>query len=158
MLAMFFAIVGLWLLACFFLIKSKQKSYAWLSMAMLGPFGFTILSMLRDREPSPGDLHQRFVGKLNIYLRIAYEVGFFVFVWDIAYRLMVLKRNVMIILESAITGVSTAEIINLQSASSGMWAFSEGNEVMYLVVLFYLLWPLGFNTAARLPKLWTPSD
>jgi len=25
-----------------------------------------------------------------------------------------------------------------------MWAFSEGNEVMYLVVLFYLLWPIGF--------------
>jgi hypothetical protein len=158
MLAMFLAIVGLWLLTCFFLIKSKQKSYAWLPMAVLGPFGFTILSMLNDRAPSPGDLHQRFVGKLNIYLRIAYEVGFFVTVWDVAYRLMILKRNVMIILESATTGVSTAEIINQQSASSGMWAFSEGNEVMYLVVLFYLLWPLGFNTAARLPKLWKTSD
>jgi hypothetical protein len=154
MLGMFLAIIGLWLLTCFFAIKSKQQSCAWLSLAVLGPFGFTILSMLNDRAPSPGDLHQQFVRKLNIYLRIAYELGFFVIVWDVAYRLMVVKRNLMILFESATTGVSTAQIINQQSASSGMWAFSEGNEVMYLMVLFYLLWPLAFNAAARLPKLW----
>jgi hypothetical protein len=157
-MATLLAIIGLWLLTCFFLIKSKQKSYLWLSVAVLGPFGFIILSVLNDRAPSSGDLYQQFVGKLKIYLRIAYELCFFVIVWDVAYRLMVLKRNVMIIYESATTGVSTAQIINQQSASSGMWAFSEGNEVMYLVVLFYLLWPLGFNAAARLPRLWTPPD
>src|ERR1700692_4585981 len=67
------AIIGLWLLTCFFLIKSKQKSYMWLSVAVLGPFGFIILSMLNDRAPSPGDLYQQFVGKLKIYARIAYE-------------------------------------------------------------------------------------
>lgn len=152
------AIIGLWLLTCFFVIKSKQKSYLWLSVAVLGPFGFIILSVLNDRAPSPGDLYQQFVGHLRIYLRIPYELGFCAVVWDLAYRLMVLKRNLMILLQSAATGVSTAEIINQQSASSGMWAFSEGNEVMYLVVLFYLLWPLGFNAAARLSKLWTPYD
>ena len=158
MLATLLAIIGLWLLTCFFLIKSKQSSYIWLSVAVLGPFGFIILSMLNDRAPSPGDLYQQFVGKLKIYLCIAYELCFFVIVWDVSYRLMVLKRNLMILCESATTGVSTVQIINQQSASSGMWAFSEGNEAMYLVVLFYLLWPIGFNAAARLPKLWTPSD
>ncbi|HXN87715.1 MAG TPA: hypothetical protein VN867_16695 [Candidatus Binataceae bacterium] len=152
MLATLLAIVGLWLLTCFFLIKSKQKSYTWLSLALLGPFGFIILSMLNDRAPSSGDLYEQFVGKLKIYVRITYELGFFVVAWEVAYRLMVLKRNLMIILESASTGLSTAQIINQQNASSGMWAFSEGNEVMYLVVLLYLLWPIGFNAAARLPK------
>jgi hypothetical protein len=158
MLATLLAIIGLWLLTCFFEIKSKQQSYLWLSVAVLGPFGFIILSMLNDHAPSPGDLYQQFVDKLKIYLRIAYELGFFVIVCEVAYRLMVVKRNLMILFESATTGVSTAQIINQQSASSGMWAFSEGNEVMYLAVLFYLLWPIGFNAAARLPKLWTPSD
>jgi len=157
-LATLLAILGLWLLTCFFVIKSKQKSYLWLSVAALGPFGFIILSMLDDRAPSSGDLYQQFVGKLKVYLRIAYELCFFVIVWDVAYRLMVLKRNLMIIYESATTGVSTAQIISQQNASSGMWAFSEGNEVMYLAVLFYLLWPIGFNAAARLPKLWTLPD
>ncbi len=156
--AMLLATAGLWLLTCFLVIKSKQKSYLWLLVAVLGPFGFIILSMLNDRTPSPADLYRQFVGNLKIYLRIAYEIGFCVVVWEVAYRLMVLKRNLMIILESAATGVPTAQIINQQNASSGMWAFSEGNEVMYLVVLFYLLWPIAFNAAARLPRLWTPVD
>ena len=30
-----------------------------------------------------------------------------------------------------------------------MWAFAEGNEVMYMVVLFYLLWPIVFNIVGR---------
>jgi len=148
------AIISLWFLTCFFLAKSKQQSYGWLSLAIFGPFGFIILTILRDDAPAPGDLYQRFVGKLKIYLRVAYELCFFVVVWLAAYQIMVLKRDLMIICEAATTGTSTAQIINQQNASSGMWAFSEGNEVMYLVVLFYLLWPIGFNAAGRLPKLW----
>ncbi len=38
-----------------------------------------------------------------------------------------------------------------------MWAFSEGLEVCYLVVLFYLLWPILFNAVGHLPKLWESS-
>jgi hypothetical protein len=45
--------------------------------------------------------------------------------------------------------MSAARIIDSQNASSGMWAFAEGNEVMYLVILFYLLWPIVFNIAGR---------
>jgi hypothetical protein len=33
-------------------------------------------------------------------------------------------------------------------ASSGMWAFGESLEVLFLVVLFYLLWPISFNVLA----------
>ena len=66
---------------------------------------------------------------------------------------MVLKRDLMIMYEAATTGISTAQIIDRQNASSGMWAFSEGLEVLFLVVLFYLLWPICFNLAGRLSRL-----
>jgi hypothetical protein len=153
MLAGLSVIMVLWLLTCFFLIKSKQRSYGWLPLAVLGPFGLIILTMLSDNAPAPGDLYQHFVGKLKIYLRVAYELIFFVVVWVGAYQTMVLKRDLMIMYEAATTGTSTAQIIDLQNASSGMWAFSEGLEVLFLVVLFYLLWPICFNVVGRLPRL-----
>jgi hypothetical protein len=153
MLAVLLVSMGLWFLTCFFLVKSKQQSYVWLVLAMLGPVGFIILTMLRDKAPALGDLHQQFVGKLKLYLRVAYELCFFALVWVVAYQSMVLKRDLMIMYEAAATGISTAQIIDQQNASSGMWAFSEGNEVLYLVVLFYLLWPICFNAVGHLPKL-----
>ena len=77
MLALLVVIMGLWFLTCFFLVKSKKRSYGWLPLAMLGPFGLIILTMLSDKAPAPGDLYQQFVGKLKIYLRVSYELGFF---------------------------------------------------------------------------------
>ena len=120
---------------------------------MLGPFGLIILTMLSNDAPAPGDLYQQFVGKLKIYLRVAYELGFFMVVWVGAYQTMVLKRDLMIIYEAAASGTSTAQIINQQNASSGMWAFGESLEVLILVVLFYLLWPICFNVVGRLPTM-----
>ena len=153
--AVLLVIMGLWFLTCFFLVKSKQRSYGWLPLAILGPFGLIILTMLSDNAPTSGDLYQQFVEKLKIYLRVAYELGFFVVVWVGAFLTMVLKRDLMIIYEAATTGTSTAQIIDQQNASSGMWAFREGLEVLFLVVLFYLLWPICFNAVGRLPRLWT---
>jgi hypothetical protein len=150
MLAGSFMIMLLWLLTCFFLIKSKQRSYGWLPLAILGPFGLMILTLLSDNAPAPGDLYQKFFGKLNIYLRVAYELILFMVAWTGAYQAMVLNRNLMILYESANTGVSTAQIIDQQNASSGMWAFSEGLEVLFLVALGYLLWPICFNVVGRL--------
>ena len=63
----------------------------------------------------------------------------------LADQATVLKRNLMIQHQSATTGMSVAQIIDLQNASSGMWAFAEGNEVMYMVILLYLIWPVVFN-------------
>jgi len=40
---------------------------------------------------------------------------------------MVLKSTLMIRYEAANTGVSTPQIIDLQNASAGMWAFAEGS-------------------------------
>jgi len=152
--AVLLVIVSLWFLTCFFLVKSKKRSYGWLPLAMLGPFGLIVLTQLSDNAPAPADLYQQFIGKLKIYLRVAYELGFFVVVWVGAFLTMVLERDLMIIYEAATTGTSTAQIIDQQNASSGMWAFREGLEVLFLVVLFYLLWPICFNVVGRLPRLW----
>ena len=88
--------IGLWLLTCSFLIKSKKRSYGWLFLALLGPFGLIVLTMLSDTAPAPGDLYQQFVGKLIIYLRVPYELCLFVVVWVVAYQGMVLKRDLVI--------------------------------------------------------------
>ena len=143
----------LWLLVCFLVIRSKERSSWWLFLATLGPFGFAILAMLRDRAPAETDRHERFVRSLNWFVRVGYQVCTFVVIWQLAYQAMVLKRNLMITHESATTGVSTAQIIDLQNASSGMWAFGEGMEVMYMVVLLYLIWPIVFNIVARVAAM-----
>src|SRR5207247_3909133 len=93
MLALVLVVMGLWFLTCFFLLKSKKRSYGWLPLAMLGPFGLIILTMLSDNAPAPGDLYQQFVGKLKIYLRVAFELSFFLVVWVGAFQAVVLSGN-----------------------------------------------------------------
>jgi hypothetical protein len=140
----------LWLVVFFLVIRSKERSLWWMFLAALGPIGLAILATLNDRVPAQTDRHARFVQNLNKLQRVAYEACRFLVIWELAYQAMVLKRNLMILYESATTGASTAEIIATQTASSGMWAFGESLEVMFLVVLFYLLWPIVFNIVARL--------
>ena len=156
----FLASVGvaaiLWLLACLFMIRSKGRSLLWLLCAALGPFGFVILATLRDQAPSESDRYARFVRGLNRFVRVGYEVCRFVIIWLLAFQAIVLKRNLMILYESATTGSSTAQIIDRQNASSGMWAFAEGTEVIFMVVLLYLLWPIAFNIVGRLAATTAP--
>jgi hypothetical protein len=144
----------LWLLLCFLVIRSKERSSLWLFFAALGPFGFAILAMLNDRAPGETNRHARFVRNLNKFVRVGYEVCSFVIIWLLAYQAMVLKRNLMIMFESATTGVSTAQIIDRQNASSGMWAFGEGIEVMYMVVLLYLIWPINIASSGKSVGNW----
>jgi len=143
----------LWLLVCLLVIRSKKRSHLWLFLAALGPFGFGVLAMLNDRAPAETDWHARFVCSLNRFVRVGYELSTFVMVWVLAYEAMVLKRTLMIRYEAATTGVSTAQIIDRRNASAGMWAFAEGNEVMYLVVLLYLLWPIVFGMVGRVAAI-----
>ena len=140
----------LWILACLMVIRSKRRSYLWLLMAAFGPFGFAVLAMLGDRAPAETDRYDRFVRNLNGFVRVGYELCTFVIIWVLAYQAMVLQRTLMIRFESATTGVSTAQIIQVQNASSGMWAFAEGNEVMFLVALLYLLRPMIFSIVGKM--------
>jgi hypothetical protein len=59
----------------------------------------------------------------------------------------------MISYQSFTTGVPTATIVAEQDASSGMYAFGEGLQEIYLVMLIYLLWPIFFNLAGQLFKV-----
>jgi hypothetical protein len=138
-----------WLLICFLVIRSKERSSWWLFFAALGPFGFAILAMLDDKTPAKADRYARFVRSLNKFVRVAYEACIFVIIWFLAYEAMVFARNLIILYHSVATGMATAQIIDLQNSSSGMWAFGEGMEVMYMVVVLYLIWPLAFNIIGR---------
>lgn len=140
----------LWLLVCLLVIRSKKRSDLWLFLAALGPFGFAALAMLNDRAAAETDLYARFVRNLNGLARAGYELCTFVMVWVLASEAMVLKRVLTIRREAAVTGMSTTQIMDARNASSGMWAFSEGNEVMYLVILLYLLWPIIFNIVGHM--------
>lgn len=158
-LSMFAALLvnmALWFLTCFFLIKAKDQSFKWLPLAALGAFGLIILTMFRDNSPALGDCYHQFVRKQKIYLRVVYELSLFVVVWVVAYQIMILMRNLMITYEAVSTGTSTAQIINQQNASSGMWAFGESLEVLYLVVLLYLLLPICINIVVGQRPKWSP--
>jgi hypothetical protein len=139
----------LWLLMCYCLVKAKERSRGWLAFACLGPLGIPVLAALRDDAPSPGDACQRFVRRLGRANLIAYELFFFIAAWTGGYEVMVLLRKVRILCESLATGATVAQIVAQQNAMSGMYAFSEGMEVMYLVALIYLFWPIAFNLLAR---------
>ena len=143
-------VVVLWLLVCLQVIRAKKRSSYWLVLAALGPFGLAILAMLRDRETAETDRYARFVRSLNGFVRVGYELCTFVVVWVLAYETMLLKRTVMIRYEATTTGSSIAQITDLHNASGGMWAFAEGMEVMFFVVLLYLLRPVVFNLVGRL--------
>lgn len=142
----------LWSSVCYLVLKSRQRSLGWLSLAAAGPFGFIAISMLEDRSPAPDDLYQQFIRKLTMYWRVPLEIAVFISVWILAYESVVLKRDLMISYESFLTGTPATTIIARQNESSGMWAAGEGMEEIYLVVLMYLLWPIFFNLAGQLFK------
>lgn len=144
------AVLVLWVLVCQQVIRAKRQSASWLILAMLGPLGLAILAMLSDRSAEATDPYSRFVRRMNWYLRAGYELCTFLLVWELAYDLMLLKSNLMMRLEAARTGMTLAQVIDLHNASGGMWAFSEGLQVMFFVVLLYLLRPLMFNLVSRL--------
>lgn len=140
----------LWVATCFLVLRSRQRSLHWLALAAAGPFGFIVISLLGVRTPAPDDLYQQFVGKLKLHWRIALEIAVFVAVWLLAYQCVVLLRELMIAYTSYRTGIPVASIVAEQTASSGMHAFGEALETLYLVPLIYLFWPVVFNLAGRL--------
>lgn len=149
MFGMFASVLALYLIGSFLVIRSKSQSSLWLILALLGPLGFAILSVLNDRAPSETDRYARFLRSMNWILRTAYELICLYLVWEASWQIMILKRNLMIRYESVSTGVPTAHIIATQNASSGMWAFGEGLEVMFFMIILYLLRPILFNLIAR---------
>ena len=148
MYSSFLVILALYLLGCFLVIRSKQQSRLWLVLAPFGPLGFAVLSVLNDRAPSETDRYTRFLRGMNAWVRAGYEICSFIVIWELGEQIMILKRNLMIWYQSVTTGVSTAQILAIQDASSGMWAFGEGLEVMFFVILLYLLRPILFNLVA----------
>ena len=138
----------LWFLSCGLSLKSKGQHWAWAVLGLLGPPGFIVTCMLNDRAPASSDRLRQFVQRLNIGLRIAYEAALLYGAYELGWYLVGVYRELVVRHQAASRGVSVAQILKEQDASSGMWAFGEMLEWMYLVVLLYLLWPLVFNALA----------
>lgn len=153
MLAMFGAVVVAWLVTCLLVVMSKRQPYSWLLLALLGPIGLAILACLPDHSTEAPDLYARLIRKLNLFVRGAYEIGFFLLAWTLAWEAMLVKREALISLQAALTGVSREQIIQDQNASSGMYAFGELNDVMYAFALLYLLRPVCVDVVGALLKL-----
>ena len=142
----------LWLATCFFVLKTRERSTGWLLLAVAGPLGFTFIATLRDRAPAPDDLYQQIVPRLKLHWRIPLEIAAFLCIWTFAFLGMTAAREAMIQLASFRTGTPVETIVATQDASSGMYAFAEGLQVLYLVPLLYLLWPVVFNVAGHLVR------
>jgi hypothetical protein len=140
----------LWMACCYLVLRSRKRSLGWLPLAVAGPLGLIVIASLRDRSPEPRDLYQQFLKSLAVWWRALFELAMFILVWFLAYEAVVLKRNLMIQIESFTTGTPISTIIEQQNASSGMYAAGEGMEALYLVAMLYLLRPLLFNLAGRL--------
>ncbi len=77
--------------------------------------------MLNDKDSAETDRYTNFVRKLNGFVGVELQgLPLPLIIWELAYEAMVLKRNLMIMYQSATTGVPTAQIIDIQNASSGM--------------------------------------
>lgn len=153
LLATLLVIMGLWFSSGFLILKAKGRSYRWLPLAVLGPLGFIPLRMLGDSTPSDEDAHRRFVRGLNIFLRVGYELAVIVGLYLLAFEIVELHHYLIVLFQAMTTGASVAQIIQIQNASSGMWAFGEEIENLFLFVLLYLLWPMCFNMIARVLRL-----
>jgi hypothetical protein len=141
----------LWLAMFLLLLKGKGRSFGWAALALLGPLGLAGMAVLQDAgPPADADAYRRWRAGHGFLRRAVSEAVFFVAAWSASYELVVLKRDVQILLESRATGVPVARIVAIQAASSGMWAFSEGLEQLFLIALMYLAWPLCVNAASRL--------
>ncbi len=141
---------GLWLACCALFLKAKARSFLWLPLAILGPLGLAALAVLADKSDGNAKPEHGPTAWVRHVLRLAFEAAFFIAAWFAAYEAMVAIRDLLIRLELQRTGMPVADIIELQNASSGMWAFGEGLEVMFLLAVLYVLRPIGFNVAKSL--------
>jgi hypothetical protein len=139
----------LWIATCYLVLKGKGRSPGWITFAFGGPLGFSVIAALEDLAPAPGDLYERWNARLKMGARLALGIALFLLAWNVAFEGMVLIHDLMVAYESHATGTPVATILAQQDAESGMRAFGEGMEVMYLVVLFYLVWPIAFNLVGR---------
>lgn len=144
------ALMGL--ASCWFALKARGRSWwPWILLATLGPFGLALLTALL---PDQGD---SFKTKLGWLLRLALEAAFICLVSAACYAAIVSKRELMIVLESIMTGVSAEKIRDIQNQSSGMWAFGESLQGVYLLGLIYLARPIGLRLAFRLKSVYSRS-
>jgi len=123
----FAGVAALWVLVCVLVIRSKKRSYLCFCLRV-GALGFRRAGDL-ERPDGKRDRQLYAVHKQD-ELACASRLRSFELRSYIGARVqaMVLKSALMIRYEAATTGVSVAQIIDIQNASAGMWAFGEDSS------------------------------
>jgi hypothetical protein len=90
---------------------------------------------LGNKTPGGGGRYGGWVRRGYCPVRAAYQGALFVVIVIAADQIIALKRLLVIWWQSYVTGYPVEEILRQQDASSGMWAFGELLETIFLVVL-----------------------
>jgi len=127
---------GLWFLAFGFHLLALQRSLVWIVLALFGPLGLAVIAIVgRATEESE---------KRTAWpWRLAREAAIFILLVVLANFLIYAKNEAWIAWTVAFRGAEAANaILADQMASSGMWAFAELLQILFLTTLFYLVRPL----------------
>jgi len=146
----FLLMLSLWFAACILMLKAKGRSVVWAVLGMLGPLGLAFIAALKSRERDPADAYRNFVAKLGIFLRIGYEALLFAGIFALAAVAVSLHEELTIAWASHVQHVPVEQILRERDASSGMYAFSEAVEALYLIACLYFLVPPATNGLHRL--------
>ena len=142
--------LALWFAACVFLARTKDRSVLWATFGVLGPLGFAVIAALRSRAGQPEGPYQSFIARLGTATHIAFELLLFVAIVSLSIAAVSLHEDVMIAWAAHAQGVSVEEIVRERDASSGMYAFSELLETIYVIVCLYFVVPLVANGIHRI--------
>jgi len=146
----FLAVLSLWFAMCLLLLKAKRRSLLWTVPGILGPLGLALITALKPRVVDPVDSYSSFVAKLGIVSRIGYEVLLFMGICALAMAAVSIHADLMIAWSAHVQQVPIEQILQERDASSGMYAFSEAMEALYLIACLYLLLPAAANWIHRL--------
>ncbi len=121
-------VIALWLLLRLPLRASSKRMRSWLMLALLGPLGFVVLMVLPDRStPAAADAYGRELTRLPNLLRILYEILRFAIFGFVAMQLIEWYDDGTALIEASRRGISLSQVLAERDASSGMWAFGEGD-------------------------------
>lgn len=146
----FLSVLSLWFAMCLLLLKEKRRSLLWAVLGMLGPLGLAFIAALKSGEDDPADAYRGFVARLGPLSRIGYEVLLFVGIFALAMAAVSIHSDVMIAWAAHVQHVPVEQILQERDASSGMYAFSEAMEALYLIACLYFLVPPATNGLHRL--------
>lgn len=138
-----------WFLCIWLVVRARERTPRWLLLAVLGPLGLVVLILLDVRSRNPEDRYGTVRAGLRWPSRLLFDTACFFLLLALAGTTVVAMNQLTLLIEATRRGVDPSVVAAERDASSGMWAFSEMIETMFVFTLLWLLLPLVFNLIAR---------